>query len=70
MYHFLLMKSLKTKDISGKTPADLNKLITEKREALRVFRFGGAGAKTKNVKEGNVIRKDIARIMTALNAKK
>ena len=61
---------MKTTDISNKTPADLVKLIAEKREALRVFRFGGAGAKTKNVREGRAIRKDIARAMTALNAKK
>ena len=61
---------MKMKDIKTKTPADLKKLLTEKREALRVFRFGAAGAKTKNVKEGAGIRKDIARIMTALNAKK
>ena len=52
-----------------KTPADLSKLVAEKREALRVFRFGGAGAKTKNVKEGRAIRKDVARILTALSAK-
>ncbi len=58
------MKELKTKSVS-----DLNKMLTEKREALRVFRFGAAGAKTKNVKEGSSIRKDIARIMTALNIK-
>ena len=60
------------KEITNKTQADLKKLLNEKREALRVFRFGAAGAKTKNVKEGSVIRKDIARIMTAmtvLNAK-
>ena len=63
------MKSLKTKDISTKTASDLSKMIADKREALRVFRFGGAGAKTKNVKEGSVIRKDIARLMTAINAK-
>ncbi len=60
---------MKMKDIKTKTPADLNKLLNEKREALRVFRFGATGAKTKNVKEGSSIRKDIARIMTALNRK-
>ena len=60
---------MKTKDITTKTAADLAKLGADKREALRVFRFGGAGAKTKNVKEGAAIRKDIARILTALNAK-
>ena len=64
------MKALKTKDIATKTPADLSRLLVEKREALRAFRFGAAGAKSKNVREGRGIRKDIARIMTALHAKK
>jgi len=61
---------MKTKDISNKTTADLNRMISEKREDLRVFRFGSAGAKSKNVKEGMQIRKDIARIMTALSTQK
>lgn len=61
---------MKSKDLKTKTPADLAKLVSEKREALRAFRFGGAGAKTKNVREGRAIRKDIARILTALNSRK
>ena len=60
---------MKIKEITNKTRADLAKMISEKQEALRVFRFGAAGAKTKNVKEGRTIRKDIARIMTVLNQK-
>lgn len=58
------------KDISTKTAGDLQKLVAEKRSALRTFRFGGAGAKTKNVREGRAIRKEIAQILTALNAKR
>lgn len=61
---------MKTKAITNKTQADLAKAIAEKREALRVFRFGGAGAKTKNVREGRMIRREIARLLTALNALK
>jgi ribosomal protein L29 len=57
------------KEITTKTQADLTKMLQEKRETLRAFRFGGAGAKTKNVREGRAIRKDIARILTALHAK-
>lgn len=57
---------MKMKEIINKNTSDLNRLITEKREALRSFRFGSAGSKTKNVKEGRGIRKDIARIMTEL----
>lgn len=58
------------KELTTKTAADLQKMASEKREALRVFRFGGAGAKAKNVREGRAIRKDIARILTALNIKR
>ena len=57
------------KDLTTKTPADLTKMLAEKRESLRAFRFGSAGAKTKNVREGRGVRKDIARILTALHAK-
>jgi ribosomal protein L29 len=59
---------MKMKEITNKTTADLTKMLEEKREALRVSRFGSAGAKSKNVKEASFIRKDIARIMTAINA--
>ncbi len=61
---------MKTKAVANKTQADLVKALAEKREALRLFRFGGAGAKTKNVREGRMIRREIARLLTALNALK
>jgi ribosomal protein L29 len=61
---------MKMKEITNKTAADLTKMLDDKREALRVVRFGSAGAKNKNVKEAMAIRKDIARIMTALNSPK
>ncbi|MFA6294828.1 MAG: 50S ribosomal protein L29 [Candidatus Paceibacterota bacterium] len=57
---------MKMKDITIKTVPDLTKMLSEKRESLRVFRFGAAGAKAKNVKQGRNIKKDIARIMTSL----
>jgi ribosomal protein L29 len=60
---------MKMKEITTKTADDLNRMLGEKRQALQTFRFGAAGAKTKNVREGRAIRKDIARIMTALRAK-
>jgi ribosomal protein L29 len=59
---------MKIKEIKNKTAPDLSKLLTDKREALRVFRFGTTGAKTKNVKEGRELKKDIARIMTVLGS--
>ncbi len=61
---------MKMSEITNKTAADLTKMLDEKREALRVSRFGSAGAKNKNVKEAMTIRRDIARIMTALNSPK
>jgi ribosomal protein L29 len=61
---------MKIKEIKTKTSQDLTKLLTEKREALRVFRFGTSGSKTKNVKEGRELRRDIARILTILNTNK
>lgn len=48
---------------------DLHKEIREKREALRSFRFGGAGSRTRNVREGRTLKRDIARIMTELTAR-
>lgn len=55
--------------IIKKTTSELNKLLVEKREALRAFRFGGSGAKQKNVKAGVMVRRDIARILTELRAR-
>lgn len=59
---------MKTKDIINKTSTELNKLVSDKREELRVARFGSAGAKMKNVKAISNIRKDIARMLTTLTA--
>ncbi len=58
------------KEYKNKNLQDLNKLIAEKREVLRTFRFGSAGSKTKNVKLANTTKKEIARIMTELSIRK
>ena len=54
---------------SQKNKSDLEKELGEKRLAVRDIRFGMAGSKNKNVKEQKNIKKDIARIQTALNQK-
>ena len=54
-------------DLKGKTENELKHMLKEKQEALRVFRFAMSGSKTKNLKEGMNLKKDIARIMTATN---
>lgn len=58
------MSELKSKKIE-----DLTKLLAEKREAIRMFRFGISGSKVKNLKEGANLRKDIARIMTEIRSR-
>ena len=54
-------------DLNGKSDIELRKLLVEKREALRAFRFGVAGTKARNVKKGKNLRKEIARILTERN---
>ena len=48
---------------------DLQKLNVEKREALRVFRFEGAGSRVRNVRSGRTLRREIAQILTELKAR-
>lgn len=58
------------KDITTKKDTDLTKELKDKREALRLFRFGASGSKVKNVKEGQNLRRDIARILTEMRRRK
>jgi len=61
---------MNTKDLRKKTPAELNKELSEKAVALNEFRFGMTGGKTKNVKTGKNLKKEIAQILTVLNESK
>ena len=56
-------------DISSKSVETLQAELTEKREALRVFRFGGAGSRSRNVREGRNLRKEVARILTEISTR-
>lgn len=60
-----------TKNISyiEKTHEELQKLLGERREELRKLRFTAAGARTKDTNASAKVRKDIARILTALTKK-
>ena len=58
------------KEFLNKTEKELRTMLADKRTALRNFRFAVAGSKTRNVKEGKVARKDIARILTEVNRHK
>lgn len=54
-------------EYKDKNEKELEKILSDKRTALRNFRFGVAGSKVRNVKEGKNVKKDIARIMTEQN---
>ena len=56
-------------DFSKQDVAELQKLVADKREALRTFRFEGAGSRTRNVREGRGLRREIAQILTQLRAR-
>ncbi|HRH26593.1 MAG TPA: 50S ribosomal protein L29 [Parcubacteria group bacterium] len=60
---------MKIKELVKKNNAELVKTLSEKRTALRDFRFSVSGSNVRNVKEGKVLKKDIARILTLLNKK-
>ena len=58
------------KTLANKTDHELLKELAEKRSGLRNFRFGATGSRTRNVKEGRNLRKDIARLLTEINRRK
>lgn len=61
---------MKMKDLANKNKTELLKELNEKKLAVKDLRFGIAGSKNKDVKSFSKIRKDIARIMTALKTVK
>lgn len=58
------------KDIQKKSDAELATNVAEKREELRKFRFGTAGAGTRDVRAIRTSKKEIARSLTELNVQK
>ncbi|HEX8946843.1 MAG TPA: 50S ribosomal protein L29 [Candidatus Paceibacterota bacterium] len=54
---------------TDKTNAELAKLLSDKREELRVLRFVAAGSRPKDTNEPKKLRKEIARIMTEFSAR-
>lgn len=47
---------------------ELEKKLVAFREEMRTIKFKNEGAKSKNVKAGGALRKQIARILTVMNA--
>ena len=60
---------MKTADLQKKNEKELTQLLETKRKDLWNFRFGASGSKMRNVKEGQTLRRDIARILTVLNTR-
>jgi ribosomal protein L29 len=56
------------KDLTQKTSAELHSLLLEKAKSFRDLKLGLSKTKTKNLKEGKNIRKEIARILTLVHA--
>lgn len=52
----------------AKNERELRKELNQKRKELQDFKFSIAGSKTRNVREGRNIKKDIARTLTELNS--
>ena len=59
---------MKFKELKGKSVADLKESLAGKKDSLRNFRFGIAGSKVRNMKEGRNLKKDIAKILTAIRS--
>ena len=55
--------------LQKKNTTDLMKLLKEKRAELQKFRFSIAGSKSRNVREGRNVKRDIARILTELRSR-
>jgi ribosomal protein L29 len=52
-----------------KTVEHLKKEVGDVQEKLRTIRFGGAGSRSRNVKEGRNLRREVARMLTELRAR-
>ncbi|MBN2884414.1 50S ribosomal protein L29 [Patescibacteria group bacterium] len=60
---------MEIKELTTKTPAELQKLLAQYREKLRELRFKDSNRQLKNVREIRQVREIIARIFTVLNTK-
>lgn len=63
------MAKTKKENLKDLGVAELNKKLAILRENERVIRFKAEGSKSKNVKEMAALRKNIARVLTAINQK-
>ncbi len=64
-----MKRSEQIKELSRLNKESLQKILYEKRENLRVFRFDLAAGKVKDVRAIRAVKKSIARIKTLTNKK-
>ncbi|MDQ5954406.1 MAG: ribosomal protein [Patescibacteria group bacterium] len=64
------MVKTKKDNLKGESKEDLKKKLVSLQSEVQVLKFKAQGAKSKNVKEESVLRKQIARILTELNKNK
>lgn len=60
---------MEMKELTTKSPADLQKLLAQYREKLRELRFKDSNRQLKNIREIREARETVARILTVLNTK-
>lgn len=61
---------MKKENFKNKDQKELKELLEEKGKKLHLFKQQVVAGQNKNVKEGRELRKDIARVLTALNNQK
>ena len=59
----------KKNNFKGVNKEELKKKLLGFREDLRTLRFKAEGSKSKNVKEALHLRRQVARVLTAINSK-
>lgn len=60
---------MKTKDLREKNIEELRKLLTEKEEIIRKFRFDLVTKQVKGIRQIRVEKRDVARIITLIREK-
>ena len=60
---------MKIAEIRKLSDKEMEKLLAEKQNEVKQFRFDITGSKAKNLKAGTNARKDVARLLTETNAR-
>jgi ribosomal protein L29 len=64
------MKTREIKELQNRNLAELEKSVRDAHEKLRNLQLDLAAGKVKNIAELRILRKDIARFLTVLTAKR